>query len=86
MDIYPLARCLHALIRAPLQYWTGGEPNHPDEGDRLANLCLDISHDAFEGTEDDHENAEMIGQTTGRTPTAGCSQACARAGAPAPLR
>lgn len=62
-DIYPLARWLHALIPAPLQRWTG-EPNHPGERDRLANLCLDISHDAFEGNEDDDENTEMIGQMT----------------------
>ena len=63
MDIYPLARRLHPLIPAPLQRWTG-EPSHPDERDRLANPCLDVSHDAFEGNEDDGENTEMIGQMT----------------------
>jgi hypothetical protein len=63
VDIYPPGSALHALISAPLQRWTG-EPSHPDERNRLANLCLDISHDAFEGNEDDDENTEMIGQMT----------------------
>lgn len=71
-DIYPLARWLHALIP-------------PDERDRLADLCLEVLHDPFEGTEDDHENTEMIGHTTERTPTAGRPQACARTEAPVPL-
>jgi hypothetical protein len=63
MDIYPLARWLHALIPAPLQRWTG-ESSHPDERDRLVDLCLEVLHDPFEGTEDGHENTEMIGQMT----------------------
>jgi hypothetical protein len=47
-DIYPLARWLPALILAPLQCWTG-EPSHPEKRDRLAYLCLEVLHDAFEG-------------------------------------
>jgi hypothetical protein len=62
-DIYPLARWLRALIPTPLQRWTG-EPSLPEERDRLADLCLEVLQDAFEGTEDDDENAEMIGQMT----------------------